>query len=86
MSQNSYKGLLETSPARKMFLITPHATTEIYPLPKAIRAGSDGDIVLRAVDSTEDVTITVVSGEIISVRAQYVRATGTTVTSLHGFA
>lgn len=74
------------APARDMFLITPHATNEIDPLPKAIRADGAGVIVLRAVDSTNDVTINVVAGERIDVRAKYIRASGTTVSVIHGLA
>ena len=74
------------APARKMFLITPHASNEIDPLPKAIRADGAGSIVLRAVGSGADVTINVVAGERIDVRAQYIRASGTTVSVIHGFA
>lgn len=74
------------NPARQMFVITPHATNEIDPLPKAIRANGAGNIVLRAVDSAADVTITVAAGEVVPVRAQYVRASGTTVSGLHGLA
>lgn len=74
------------SPAREMFLITPHATNEIDPLPKAIRADGAGVIVLQAVGSGSDVTINVVAGERIDVRAKYIRASGTTVSVIHGFA
>jgi hypothetical protein len=42
--------------------------------------------VLRAVDSAADVTIPMVAGEILPVRARFVRAVGTTVTALHGLA
>lgn len=67
-------------PARKCFVITPHATNELAILPKAIRAPSDGVITLRAVDSDTDVAHPVVAGEIVFVRVQYVRVSGTTVT------
>lgn len=69
-----------TSPARRCFTITPHDTNELAILPKAIRAPSDGVIALRAVGSDADVLHPVLAGERIDVRAQYVRATGTTVT------
>jgi len=74
------------SPARRVFLITPHDTTALDPLPKAIRADGAGAIVFRAVDSNADVTVNVVAGEVLDVRAKYIRATGTTVTVIHGFA
>lgn len=68
------------SPARKCFVITPHATNELAILPKAIRAPSDGVINLRAVDSDTDVAHPVAAGEVVFVRVQYVRVSGTTVT------
>ena len=73
-----------SAPARRMWVITPHDTNEVNPLPKAIRADDAGVIVLRAVGSDSDVTINVVAGEIISVRVQHIRSTGTTVTVIHG--
>ncbi len=75
------------SPARRAFAITPHATAEIDPLPKAIYVGTGGDIVLRGVDGTADVTFkSVPSGAILDVRAQYIRAAGTTASNLVGLA
>lgn len=46
------------SPGRDMFLIAPHATNPVDPLPRAIRADGAGTITLRAVDSGVDVTVT----------------------------
>lgn len=74
------------APARQMYAITPHATNEVSPIPKAIRADTSGTICFRAVDSSIDVTVNVAAGEIIPVRALYVRATGTTVSTIHGLA
>jgi hypothetical protein len=73
-----------SAPARDMFLITPHASNAVSPIPKAIRANGAGDVVLRAIGSSADVTVTMAAGEVLSVRAQYVRASGTTVAVLHG--
>ncbi|MDZ7588222.1 MAG: hypothetical protein U5J78_03345 [Parasphingorhabdus sp.] len=75
-----------TAPARRAFAIAPHATNEIDPLPKAIIVGGDGNIALRAVDSTADVTIAVKAGQVLPVRAQYIRVAGTTATGLVGLA
>lgn len=69
-------------PARHAFDVTPHASNEIDPLPKALLIGGAGNIVLRAVDSTADVTIAVVAGQLLPIRAQYVRASGTTATGI----
>jgi hypothetical protein len=75
-----------SAPAREVFLITPHATNEVSPLPKAIRADSAGTVTLRAIDSAADVTMTMAAGEVLDIRARYVRVTGTTVATLHGLA
>lgn len=69
-----------TAPSRNPFVIAPHDANELAILPKAIRAPSDGVITLRGVDSAADVPHPVLEGEVINVRAQFVRATGTTVT------
>lgn len=70
------------APARQMFLITPGANP-IDPLPKALRANGAGTITLVAVDSAEAVTIDVVAGEIVPVRAE--KVTAATVV-IHGLA
>jgi hypothetical protein len=67
-------------PSRNPFVITPHDTNELAIVPKSIRAPSDGVIMLRGIDSSADVAHPVFAGELINVRAQYVRSTGTTVT------
>lgn len=69
-----------TAPARVCFVVAPHNSNALDPLPKAIRAPSDGVITLRAVNSESDVAHPVREGEVLAVRAAYVRATGTTVT------
>lgn len=74
-------------PARSAFPITPHDTEELAVLPRAIYAGTGGTIVLRAVESTADVVFkSLAAGQILDVRAQYVRATGTTAADLVGLA
>ncbi|MFC3441149.1 hypothetical protein ACFOKF_08055 [Sphingobium rhizovicinum] len=75
------------APARRCFVITPGDATPVDPTPKAIRAPSDGTIMLRAVDSENDVAHPVRAGEVIAVRVAYVRATGTSVTgAIMGYA
>lgn len=75
------------APARKCFVITPNDTTDLDPIPKAIRADGDGVIVLKAVDSQLAVSHPVKDGEIISVRARVVMATGTSgQTTIIGYA
>jgi len=76
-----------TQPARQAFAITPHATAEIDPLPKAIYVGTGGDITLRAADSQADVLFrNVAAGQILDVRARHVRTTGTTAADIVGLA
>lgn len=72
-------------PARQVFAIAPHDINELAILPKALRANTAGTITFRAVGSTVDVLFNVVAGEVLDVRARYVRALGTTGT-FHGLA
>ncbi|WP_196221766.1 spike base protein, RCAP_Rcc01079 family [Sphingobium sp. CAP-1] len=76
-----------TAPARRCFQITPHDINAVDPMPKALRAPSDGTIMLRAANSDSDVAHPVRAGEIVAVRVSHVRATGTTVTgAIMGYA
>lgn len=65
------------APASACFVITPNDNQALPIVPKALRAPSNGVIVLRAIDSDTDVAHPVTAGEVIAVRAAYVRATGT---------
>jgi hypothetical protein len=69
-------------PARRAYAVTPNDAAELTPLPKALLIGGSGTIVLRAVDSQADVTIPVGAGQIVPIRASFVRATGTTATQI----
>ena len=75
-----------TSPARAAFAITPSDTTPLDFLPKAILVGTTGTLVLKAIDSNADVTIGVVAGQILPLRAEFIRATGTSASNLTGLA
>jgi hypothetical protein len=75
-----------SGPANRMFLIVPHATNPVSPLPKAIRADSAGTVTFRAAKSDQDVTVNLAAGEQLDVRAKYVRVAGTNVATLHGLA
>lgn len=72
------------TPAREMFLITPHDTNEVSPIPKAIRCNVAGNVTLRAMESGSDVTFAMVAGEVLPVRARFIRAS--TTATLHGLA
>lgn len=83
-SQNSRAA---SDPARTAFVVTPHDADALAVLPRALYVGTGGTLVLRAADSTGDVTLkNVASGQIIDLRALYVRATGTTAADLVGLA
>lgn len=66
-------------PARAPFAVTPHDTNALPAVPKALYIGTGGAVTLRGVDGSADVLFkNVASGQVIDVRAAYVRATGTT--------
>jgi hypothetical protein len=72
-------------PARNPFAIVPSDTAELPVIPKGIYVGSGGDVVLRGMTGSADVTYrNLADGSYIAVRARYVRATGTTASSLIG--
>lgn len=75
-----------SSPAREAFAIIPSDTQALAQLPKAILIGGSGAIALRAIDSDSDVVINVAAGQIIPIRPEYVRVTGTSATNLVGLA
>jgi len=76
-----------TQPARQAFAITPHATAEIDPLPKAIYVGTGGDITLRTADGAADVVFkNIAAGQMLDVRARHIRAAGTTAADIVGLA
>ena len=74
-----------SGPARRAFAITPHDVNALTSVPREIYVGTGGNITLRAIESNADVVFkNVPSGGKLSVRAQYVRATGTTAADLVG--
>ena len=73
------------SPAKNSFSITPHASNDVGTfLPRAIYVGVSGDIAMRLVGDTADITWTAVPVGILPVRPQYIRVTGTTATNIIG--
>lgn len=76
------KGL--TAPADQHFAITPNDSADLAVIPRAIRVGGSGDIVLRDKGGV-DVTYPAVAGEVLIFRAVRVLATGTTATNLVGW-
>ena len=69
--------------ARAPFAVVPHDSNALPIVPKALYVGTGGHVVLRGVDSSVDVAFrNVASGQVIDVRALYVRAAGTTASDI----
>jgi hypothetical protein len=70
------------SPSRNAFAVVPSDAIPLSPLPKALFVGGAGTVTLRTIDSAADVTLSVQAGQILPLRAAYVRSTGTTASGL----
>jgi hypothetical protein len=69
--------------ARNPYAITPSDTQELPTIPKGIYVGTGGNVTLRGVGASADVVYKNLSnGSYIAIRAQFVRATGTTAADL----
>ncbi len=72
-----------TASSRAPFAIAPHDGNELAIVPKALYVGTGGQITLRGVSGVTDVVFkNVANGQILDVRAQFVRATGTTASDI----
>lgn len=81
--QFSYFPKTPYSPGTKAVAVVPDNTAEITDTPKALYVGSGGDIVMRGIDSTADVTWkNVQAGSFLPFRPRFIRATGTTATDI----
>ncbi len=81
MSVDEFRTLADSpaEPSRNPFAVTPNDSTELAIIPKALFIGTGGSIALRGVGAAADVIFrNVASGQVLDVRAQFVRATGTT--------
>ena len=68
----------QISPARNAAAVVPHATDPLPNVSKALYVGGAGDLVVRLVDDSADVTfVGVAAGSIVPIRATFVRDTGT---------
>lgn len=78
------KALLDAIlPARTATAVVPSDTVALNPVPRGIFVGTGGDVTIRAVGSAADVTYrNLADASYIGVRAQYVRATGTSATNM----
>ena len=67
------------APSAHPLAIVPSDSLPLVATPKALFVGTGGTIVLRTASGAADVTFkNLASGQILPVRAQFVRATGTT--------
>ena len=85
MTVDSFQGNSDsvTASARQAFTVVSSDAVELAFLPKALYIGTGGTLVVRAIDSAADVTFkNVASGQILDIRARFVRATGTTATDI----
>lgn len=63
---------------RKGFAITPHDSTELALTPKAVWVGGAGNLVVRLVDDSADITISgIASGSLLPIRPKLVKTTST---------
>lgn len=75
------------APAQRCFAIAPSDQSELPQVTKAIYIGTAGDITLRMVDASADVTFAnVPAGMILDLRVRAIKATGTTAGNLVGLA
>lgn len=72
-------------PSREPFTVSPDDQAPLPVVPKGIYVGTGGDVTLRGVGASEDVTYrNLPDASYIAVRASHVRASGTTATDLIG--
>lgn len=68
-----------TAPSREPFAVVPSDTVALPTLPKALYVGTGGNVTLRGAGAGSDVVFrNVAPGQVLDVRALFVRATGTT--------
>lgn len=76
-----------SSPARNCVAVVPNDANDLSVVTKALYVGTGGNIVVRTVDATADVTFSnVPTGTVLPVRARAIRATGTTASQIVGLA
>ena len=89
MPQDKFENATDSliAPAQVCFSISPDDNADLLQVTKAIYVGDGGDVTLRSLDGTSDVTFfNVPTGAILDVRARSVKDTGTTASSIVGLA
>lgn len=78
---DQFSGTLDSvsSPATRAVAVAPNDVNALADIPKALFVGTGGTLVARGVGGGADATFkNVPNGAVLPLRAQYVRATGTT--------
>ena len=70
------------SPAESVESVTPHDTTELTIVSRALYVGVAGDVAVLMSDDTTSTFVGVLAGSILPIRVKRVNATGTTATSI----
>ncbi len=79
----SYHSDTPGAPSRAPYAVMPSDTVELPAVPKGLYVGTGGDVTLRGINAAGDVTYrNLPDASYINVRAQFVRATGTTATDI----
>jgi hypothetical protein len=80
-----FAGLVDgvSAPATRGVAVTPHDANALADVPKALFIGVGGDVVVRGLNDTADVTFrNLASGSVLPFRARLVRAAGTTASAI----
>lgn len=72
-----------TTPSENAFSVTTHDTEALLAIPKYLYVGTGGTVIVRSINAAADVTfVNVPDGGYLYVRAEFVRATGTTASDI----
>jgi hypothetical protein len=78
---DAFSGAVDSviAPATRAVAVVPHDSNALSDIPKALFIGTGGHLVLRGAGGGADVTFrNLADGTVLPVRAQFVRAAGTT--------
>lgn len=70
---------IDIGPSRHVALLVQHDTNPLARMPRGIMVGADGTVTFQCVDSTVDVAIPLLAGQIYLFQVEYLRDTGTAV-------